>query len=353
MKNYKILLHPIALQTLQTYKQQLLSQEASAGPFLHKKLANKTVSDLSDEAFLEALINTKKPKFFAESGIKGKGSDWNKQELSILGDISIAVPVDIFDNGAHHRPLVYDEPIKGTLLFTPGALLESGGNVKPADWHDVVTDDEFDFKGYYELYERRLLPPFLYANAQSAEKKAVITIPGLGCGMFAGPFHGQLGEMLRRVLSQFLEKHSSKFPHIKAVYFDPYRECNNERFEINGISLLVRPLTQQNEGKSQLSKVAILEDVENEFENCALFSVVAWDHVSWPGNDFYIDSRGTDDGVKAAATSTMFAMTGIKGEYDKSTFKYLPPKTYHNWEEVVTRHDLTLMVLDNLEILPA
>ena len=36
-----------------------------------------------------------------------------------------------------------------------------------------------------------------------------------------------------------------------------------------------------------------------------LFSVVAWDHVSWPGNDFYAGQRKTDDGVKAAATTAM------------------------------------------------
>jgi len=40
-----------------------------------------------------------------------------------------------------------------------------------------------------------------------------------------------------------------------------------------------------------------------------------WDHVSWPGNDFYGGSRSTDDGVKAAATDSMAALTGVEGRY--------------------------------------
>ena len=37
------------------------------------------------------------------------------------------------------------------------------------------------------------------------------------------------------------------WPDIKTIYFDPYHECTNERFEIGNISLRVRPLTHGNE----------------------------------------------------------------------------------------------------------
>ena len=62
--------------------------------------------------------------------------------------------------------------------------------------------------------------------------------------------------------------------------------------------------------------------------DCMLFSIVAWDHVSWPGNDFFAGSRCTDDGVKAAATNSMFALTGIEGHYDPDRGAYLPPPPY-------------------------
>ena len=58
----------------------------------------------------------------------------------------------------------------------------------------------------------------------------------------------------------------------------------------------------------------------NDFNDMDLYIVVAWDHVSWPGNDFYIGARATDDGVKAAATDVMFKMTGIEGSYDSRVY---------------------------------
>ena len=158
--------------------------------------------------------------------------------------------------------------------------------------------------GYFRLYERRLLPVFQHVNAEaSAEgKSALIIIPGLGCGCFAGPFIGKLGTALQTVLERFLATHGSSFPNIKVVYFDPFDECGNTRFKIHGISLMVRPLLLDNGAKSQLCHPTAYEENDDDFGDCSFFSIVAWDHVSWPGNDFFAGSRCTDDGVKAAAT---------------------------------------------------
>jgi hypothetical protein len=81
----------------------------------------------------------------------------------------------------------------------------------------------------------------------------------------------------------------------------------------------------------------------DDFSGCALCSLVAWDPVSWPGNDFFSDSRATDHGVKAAATNSMSVFTGVDGQYDSRHGKYRPPPPYGNWEAVVedgirTRH---------------
>jgi len=78
---------------------------------------------------------------------------------------------------------------------------------------------------------------------------------------------------------------------------------------------------------------------------------VAWDHVSWPGNDFYLGSRATDDGVKAAATSSMAAMTGFEGTYNPHKHTYAPPPGYRNWNELVQRAGLQIQVSDNLLVL--
>ena len=92
---------------------------------------------------------------------------------------------------------------------------------------------------------------------------------------------------------------------------------------------------------------------DDDFSNCELFSFVAWDHVSWPGNDFYIGSRATDDGVKAAATSSMAAMTGVEGMYNTRTYKYESPSGYTNWNDVIFTHHIRLyLAQDNLFVFP-
>ena len=100
-----------------------------------------------------------------------------------------------------------------------------------------------------------------------------------------------------------------------------------------------------------MAQLIIFEEALDDFSNALLFSVVAWDHVSWPGNDFYIDSRETDDGVKAAATNSMHAMTGIEGTYNKKTYTYQPPAPYQNWNQVILKNQLNLHLKENLLIL--
>jgi hypothetical protein len=361
MQNYQVLIEKQTFGKIESYLQALKSDD-NAGHYLSNKLKDRDISQLTKIDLLELLISTKRPQIFAESEIYGDGTDWNQTELSILGDISIATPVTIYDNGRHRNPEVHQQPFSGTLIFTPGALLRNGYNLTPADWNEIVIvggaspmeNREINRQAYYQLYERRLLPGFLYANevAKSRDKMALITIPGLGCGQFAGIFRGQLGSMLRDSLKTFLKTHGDKFTHIKVVYYDPYSECENERFEIDRISILIRPLTKGNNNKPQLCQPEIYAEENDDFTDYELFSFVAWDHVSWPGNDFYINARMTDDGVKAAATNMMTVMTEIEGKYDALTYRYLPPVEYSNWGEVVLKNKLQIEVQKNLLIFP-
>jgi len=196
-------------------------------------------------------MRTKHPQIFAESAVAGDNSDWNQEELSILGDIGIATPVTVYDNGKHFNPEVHEHPFNATLLFIPEALLRSAGKNIPADWNEVTRNGDINPETYYGLYERRLFPLFLYADqiVKKDGKKAFITIPGLGCGQFAGPFGGRLGTELKHALLTLLEHHGHDFSNIHGVYYDPNRECDNERHEIHGISFLVRPFTKGNDHK--------------------------------------------------------------------------------------------------------
>ncbi|MGD7654762.1 MAG: hypothetical protein ACQCXQ_16205 [Verrucomicrobiales bacterium] len=305
------------------------------------------LEELDVGRFLQELMNTKEPQIFAESAVAGDGSDWSAEELGMLGDVSVSVPVRVFDNGNHDSPVVHDEPFRATLVYTPGALLRNGRGCVPADW-DEVTDANGGLcaEGYYGLYRRRLLPVLRHINdvAAGAGCQALVTVPGMGCGQFAGPFRGALGRALEEVLRRLLGEFGSDLPAIRAIYYDPFDECENGRHEIHGVSLMVRPLRRGNGGKSQLCRPEALADEGDDFSGLALFSLVAWDHVSWPGNDFFAGSRCTDDGVKAAATDSMRVLTGVEGSYDAGCGKYMPPRAYRTWGEVVDRNGLVLRV---------
>jgi hypothetical protein len=353
MKNYQTLINPQTYQKTLAYLDRLKAG-MEADEYLHHRLKDVNLDLVTIPKFIELLMRTKRPQIFAESAVYGNGIDWNQDELAILGDLSIVTPVTVYDNGRHRQPDIHEIPFTATLMFTSGALLQNGNRITPVDWDEVTIDGAIDSEGYYRLYERRFLPAFTYANdlAQQENKMALLTIPGMGCGQFAGIFRGQLGTELRNMLVRFLETHGRDFPHIKVVYYDPYGECENERIEIAGISLLVRPLLRGNANKPQLCRPEQYAETGDDFTNLALFSMVAWDHVSWPGNDFYLGARSTDDGVKAAATDLMTVMTGIAGSYDRQQFKYRPLHNYDTWQEAIVKNRIQLEIANNLITLP-
>ncbi len=355
---YSIIIPEEAMIRTADYLQSLRVRHTQPGALLRDHLQGADVLAMTEYDLLGKLFDTKRPQMFAEMTVAGDGSDWNLTELGLLGDISIAVPVTIFDDGNHGAPTPHAPPFSGVLIFTPGALLRNGRGNTPADWRETTAPNgQLSTEGYYRLYRRRLLPVFRYINDHAAERRsAFLTIPGLGCGQFAGPFRGQLGRHLQSVLGRFLAEYGSSFPNLKAVYFDPYSECENIRREFHGISFMVRPLkVPGNQGKPQLGRPGSYAEEGDEFSGCTLYSIVAWDHVSWPGNDFFIGSRATDDGVKAAATSSMSILTGVEGEYDLERGRYEPPQPYRNWQAVVEDRTRTrqLRLWNPLAIWPA
>jgi len=335
---YSIIIPEETVARAADYLERLRVGRTQPGARLADCLQGSDIQALTELDLLGKLIDTKPPQIFAEMAVSGDGSDWSLTELGLLGDISIALPVTVFDNGNHNSPKPHVPPFSGTLVFTPGALLRNGRGNTPADWNEATAaDGQLSTEGYYNLYRRRLLAVFRHINQRAGKpRSAFVTVPGLGCGQFAGPFQGQLGARLQAVLQRLLTEHGASLPNVKAVYFDPYGECENARGEIHGISFMVRPLKKPgNEGKSQLCHPVAYAERGDDFSGCELYSLVAWDHVSWPGNDFFGGSRATDDGVKAAATDSMSVLTGVGGQYDPGHGKYQPPQPYSNWQALV------------------
>ena len=352
---YRVVLAGSTQARIADYARRLSSDRNLSGARLREALTNLPVPRADAAWLLVSLLATKKPRIFAESEVAGDGSDWTREELGLLGDIGFAVPVTVFDDGRHSAPRVHPKPFGATLLFTPGALL-SGGRGSPADGN-VAPGGRIDPARYEALYERRLLPLLQYASAVSAAagRKALVTVPGLGCGQFAGPFRGRLGPFLRDALAGILRRHAKSLPGIRAVRFDPYDVCENEDRRIGGIAFRVRPLAVNERkgtglGLPQLCPPRDYQEPGDDFSDCDLASVVAWDPVSWPGNDYWAGSRATDDGVKAAATDAMFALSGFRGRYDPRACAYLPPPGVRAWEDLVREHRLVLRAIDNVTV---
>jgi uncharacterized protein YjbI with pentapeptide repeats len=400
--NYQVLMSAETLKKVVDYKTRLEKEEQNpnangtveekAGAHLQKKLSDtkRKISDLSTDEFVEVLLRTKQPQICAESYVYGNGTDWNQTELSILGDISFAVPVDIYDNGVwgkfgeyekyvqiHKDPTSNNAPFKGTLLFTPGALLRSDKTGKTPDLTEVLDSaGKIDQKKYNELYERRLLAVLLYANADAEKKgkKAFITTVGMGCGAFAGDFKqyldakaktpnpndAQLEQMFQTALKNILNNHGNKLKNIQCINYDPNdaTRAKNESVTINGIELKTEA---GNFGKTN-SPLKKPGEYHNDFKDCEFYSITAWDHVSWPGNDFYKgNTRFTNDGANAAATNAcMQILDGEKdkdgkytvkdkdgkdivivGDYSATTHQF-KPQGYRDWQTVVTNNNLQL-----------
>jgi hypothetical protein len=87
MKSYLVLLHHEAYEKALLYLGGLRAG-TSPGKYLGDPLRAVDLLRIKAVEFMEMLMRTKLPQIFAESDVYGDGTDWNRDELSILGDIN-------------------------------------------------------------------------------------------------------------------------------------------------------------------------------------------------------------------------------------------------------------------------
>jgi len=347
--DYTVMMSVEGWSKARTYLDDLRVEKEQPSHNLLKQIGrNFDFAQIDHGDLVRHLLHTKLPQSLAETSLCGDGSDWNLKEISILGDVSFAIPVTIFDNGAHVDPVIHSEPFEGTLLYICDALFDSTS----ADWQELVAGDlTLDQQAYLKFYERRMLPCFQYANdcAIKLGRRALITIPSLGCGKFVGRFEGTLGHKLDIVLKQILQKHGAEWPGIHVVYFDVFGESAPTREIIKGSSITYIVQQSGKNGSDSRNQLCPPQDYEgaaggegDDFSQCYLFSFVALDHVSWPGYDYWDGSRETDDGAKGSATDSMYRVTGVEGRYDAKRNKYVPPDTYASWSAVLKTKNIRL-----------
>lgn len=114
-----------------------------------------------------------------------------------------------------------------------------------------------------------------------------------------------------------MTEYGASLPNLKAIYFDPYSECDPTCDEIHGICYRVRPFkkTVKGQAKSQLCPPAVYAERGDKLSDCTLYSIVAWDPVYWPGNDFFLGARVTDDGRNGFDGCTYGHYNTQQGQY--------------------------------------
>ena len=139
--SYSIIIPQDTLLRADKYLNELQLDRTLPGKRLQPLIQDEELKQFQSSDLLGKLFDTKIPQIFAESEVVGDGSDWNLTELRLLGDISVAVPVTIYDNGKHHHPIQHQPPFSGMLVFTPGALLCNGQGLIPPDLEEVTSGD--------------------------------------------------------------------------------------------------------------------------------------------------------------------------------------------------------------------
>jgi hypothetical protein len=310
------------LQKAIDYLTELNQSTKQPGGYLRRILYQNGADfkDLTPEALIVHLMNTRQPTIFAESAPVLNGSDWNQDETSILGDISFSTTgTKAYNNGAHNNAFTpHNPPLDVHLIYAAGTLLANGHGTMTSDMAEVVLSSGINEEALYQLYERRLLPGLLAQNEQARVdgKRLVINIPGMGCGMFAGEYEEEIRGALPKALQSIFKNHADALDRVSVVNYDPFlpngtkgqETLSIERSSGENLNFMIRPLQDlpQAQKASQLEFPKDGADYNNG--DFRLVKIVAWDHFSYPGNDIWRDSRATDDGVTAASTNTFEAM---------------------------------------------
>ena len=326
--DYRIIMSDKSLEKISAYKTELEHNINLAGNRLKEIMSvqnGQPLRQMSVNKFVDALLGSKIPSVSADQQNYSPSSDWSAQDARALGEISIVMHVKIFDNGDWLNPKIHQNSFDGYLMFVPGALLISRCNV---DYAEVFANGTLDKNAYFELYERRLLPLLRFANDESKakNKKAVVTIPSIGCGKFSGGYNGIIN-VFNAMLEHLLQKYAPQLPNISLVYFAQFSDTAiSEKTQIFHMKYHRVSNKHKNDYKQLLETPSSYSIDGEDYTDHLLFAFVAWDHLSYPGNNFFFSMpvRNSDDGVKAAATSSMTSLLGVDGFYDELDKKYKP-----------------------------
>ena len=307
------------------------------------KLTNKikeyhtSFNELNTKDKVHLLMSLKELECMYEKAKEEKGEvkGVNAAERRLLGMISTVSDVTFYDDGGRPTYKKHKEPIKGMLAFTSAPLLaEKHGDNDLVQKRNQQGKDPVELKveKYEQAIEDRILPVLRHFNdsCRDLEKKAFVTLPGLGCGYFAG---GQAAQSLVsmafiKALGNILEKHSADLSSISGVCFDDFGgNYKAAPKKYGSIDFII------GKGHQEGRIAQLMDPAEYGYKGSVLCNIAAWDHMAKEGNEGNraecID-RQSDDPAKAKASNFLIQLYGLKeGEhYDKDYLEETNGKKY-------------------------
>lgn len=296
--------------------------------------ALKKIQD-TDE-LLDLIVKTKGlqsiEKKYAETQSNYDGGNFNQQEFEILSRINTFIEGnEAYDNGAKEPGAPYDKPMPIDLFITNGMVLKGVANT--VDFQEISKCKAEKEKTYFiknNLVER-LLPGFLYANNKAIKsgQKTVITIPGIGCGEFAGEYKKFAYKALQAAIAEILEKNPNLENGIESVIFDTWVKTpkitkHQNINDVNFFTLASQDSKTKNYGiNSPTEKLyeLIKESFEDAIEvpkNCSRTGFVAGDQYQTPlCADFKLQNARavTNEGWVGSSNNGAILALGINPEY--------------------------------------
>ena len=373
-ERYRYVISEETLEKIERYKEMIAAGTRLPGQKLLKSLRHfLTIGEEYDPAlplneleksairtmpaadFLQFLMNTRMPTIFAESAgaVAINKGEWNLTEFQILSGVtSVLADLKVFDQGVWYDAGATGEYLEenytASLIAIPGALLDRRTQRSSIDPDEVQNDrdklvvnnsetgrPEIDPIAYIEFYKKRLSAGFEQANAlASPDKKAFITLPGIGNGAFAGEFaRGTIG-----LLSQAVEALLRENPHwtnIGTVLLDGFGSTHTQDtlIETNDANSKIQFRVENYQGKigqlAKAEKFARTDDEKAKYQNTTRIKILAWDPFSYEGNDWVAGNRETDEATLAACDG-LSVISGSSGVYFKG-LGYIAPGKKGTW----------------------
>lgn len=369
---YTLVMHEKVFEACQSYLEALKKGTKQPGSLLKAKCPDGFKEYASDKKegiaqFIEKLFNT---KTFGYSSVDNylptmDKKYWSDDEYLFLANTIFVAKVTTNDNGARRDAQAHEKPFPMLAFFIPGLLLQQdlNGLYSPDNATEIVTSmadqgsgvkRSIDQQKYDQANDLKFLPALFYAQHYFSQHGAdwlkgcegyLISIAGISCGLFAGE---DLQQQATTALISYLEttvtKQSKQLQQLN-VYIDTFQHSqpSTKRIGDEGaegvrmIPFIVNPFLDNKKGKTALNPPSHYNDGEYQFNNHVFMRFDGADMFGYPGSCApYVDAkpRFSNEYAIACATSLYQEITGIKGEYQKGSQRFLP-KGSKTWEEAM------------------